>query len=170
VSRFPVQNWASHIAQATEERCSWRSVVHAVSNTGAGVTDAGLIVDASSAGDCAITPVIRSANSALSMSRVRNAGSSDDNHVRSQADEASDFADCRRCRTSAPSKTLRRVSRARSCLPSRAYSAFFCASSCTRRCSMVRRVMLPSMVMIAISVCRASTCGTACCQRITQHG
>jgi hypothetical protein len=106
-------------------------------------------------------PTMTSASRALSVSRVRNAGSSDNSHARSQAVDASGMSVCRRCKTSAPSNTLRRVSRARSCLPSRACNVFFCASSCARRCSIVRRVMMPSMLIVAIPACWACTCGSA---------
>jgi hypothetical protein len=106
-------------------------------------------------------PAMTSASRDLSVSRVRNAGSSADSHVRSHAVDASGISVCRRCKTSAPSNTLRRVSRARSCLPSRACNVFFCASSCARRCSIVRRVMMPSMLIVAISACWACTCGSA---------
>jgi hypothetical protein len=153
--------WSLRVDSAPPDRQHQRHLDQAVwcATFGAVAEAVGTIGDVAFAAMSGVA--IRSASNALSMSRVRNAGSSDVSQLRSQTDDASGLSDCRRWRTSAPSKTLRRVSRARSCLPSRDCSVFFCASSCAKRCSMVLRAMMPSVLMLAMSECRASTCGSA---------
>jgi hypothetical protein len=83
----------------------------------------------------------RSANSALSDSRVRKPGSSRRSHSSRHFENSASPALSNRCRTSAPSRTFRLVSLARSCFPARACRALFCASSWAILSEMLLRAM-----------------------------